>query len=175
MFIALESEVNGLPDEQKRIAKQLMDSYFQSMPRRNWMHKMAKSDQKPGERMVLYFISRHTKSDSSGLMVSEIGKILNLTSPTITQHINSLEAQGLVERLADPGDRRVVRIRLTEEGNRFFQRMEEGRLQMFVELVEHLGEEESVRFAETMRKASEFMQKKLELYMQHMAEENQEK
>jgi len=164
-----------LPDELKRIAMQLMDAYFQSMPRRNWMHKMAKSDQKPGERMVLHFIGRHTKNDRSGLMVSEIGKILNLTSPTITQHINSLEAQGLVERLADPGDRRVVRIRLTEEGNQFVRRIDEGRLQMFVELVNHLGVEESVQFAETMRKASDFMQKKLNLYMQHMAEENRER
>jgi len=159
-----------LTDERKRIAKQLMDSYFQSMPRRNWMHKMAKSDQKPGERMVLYFIGRHTKNEGTGLMVSEIGKILNLTSPTITQHINSLEAQGLVERLADPGDRRVVRIRLTDEGNQFVRRIEEGRLQMFVELVSHLGEGESVHFAETMKKASDFMQMKLEQYMQNVAD-----
>ena len=164
-----------MPDEQKRIAKQLMDSYFHSMPRRNLMHKSTNFDQKPGERMVLYFISRHTQSDGAGLMISEISKMLNLTSPTITQHINSLEAQGLVERLADPGDRRVVRIRLTEEGNHFFQRMEEGRLQLFVELVEHLGEEESVHFAETMKKASEFMQKKLKLYMQKMEEDNHER
>lgn len=162
-----------MSQERKRIATQLMDAYFQSMPRRNWMHKTSKPDQKPGERMVLYFIRRHTKDDSSGLMVSEIGKILNLTSPTITQHINSLEAQGLVERLADPADRRVVRIRLTEEGERYVQRMEEGRLQMFVELVQHLGEEESVRFSETMKKASEFMRMKLEQYMQHMEAENE--
>lgn len=164
-----------MPDERKNIAMQLMDAYFQSMPRRNLMHKMAKSDQKPGERMVLYFIGRHTKDDTSGLMVSEIGKILHLTSPTITQHINSLEAQGLVERHADPGDRRVVRIRLTDEGHRYVRKIDEGRLQMFVELVNHLGEEESVRFAETMRKASDFMQNKLKLYMQHMAEEGQER
>jgi DNA-binding transcriptional ArsR family regulator len=41
---------------------------------------------------------------------------LNVTSPTVTQHINSLEAQELVERHADPADRRVVRIRLSDKG-----------------------------------------------------------
>ena len=164
-----------MTDEQKEIAKQLMDSYFQSMPRRNVMHKMANTAQRPGERMVLYFISKHTGSDSTGLMVSEISKILNLTSPTITQHINSLEAEGYVERLADPNDRRVVRIRLTEEGHQLLQRMEEGRLQMFVELVNHLGRAESLQFAGMMKKASDFMQSKLEQYMQQMADGKDEK
>jgi len=158
MYMAkMKSEVNGLQQEQKTIAKQLMDSYFQSIPRRNWMHKTAKSDHKPGETMVLYFISRLTQGDRPGVMVSEISEKLNLTSPTITQHINSLEAQGLVRRQDDPDDRRVVRIRLTEAGNQYIQRIDEARLQMFVELVKHLGEEESVRFAATMRKASEFI------------------
>jgi len=172
MLTMTNEEVSGLSDEQKRIAKRLMESYFHTLPRRNWMHKTAHADHKPGETMVLYFIDRHANRDSPGLMVSEISGKLNLTSPTITQHINSLETQGLVERLADPDDRRVVRIRLTDSGKQYVQRINDARLQMFVELVAHLGEEESLRYAETMRKASDFMFKQRERCMQHMEDEN---
>jgi DNA-binding MarR family transcriptional regulator len=103
-----------------------------------------------------------------GLMVSEISGKLNVTSPTITQHINSLEAQELVERHADPADRRVVRIQLSDKGKKYIQRINEARLNMFVDLVKHLGEEESLLFAEMMRKASDYMLKQQEFYIRSM-------
>lgn len=48
--------------------------------------------------------------------MSEISRFLGLTPPTVTQLINSLEAKQMVERQADASDRRVVRIKLTEQG-----------------------------------------------------------
>jgi DNA-binding MarR family transcriptional regulator len=157
--------VNGLSDEQKKIAKQLMESYFQSQVGGNMMQNRSIYNQKPGEIMVLYFISMNVKDDGPGLMVSEISGKLNVTSPTVTQHINSLEAQELVERHADPADRRVVRIRLSDKGKEYIQRINEARLTMFVGLVKHLGEEESMLFAEMMRNASDYMLKQQEFYI----------
>jgi len=115
--------------------------------------------------MVLYFISINVKDDSPGLMVSEISGKLNVTSPTVTHHINSLEAQELVERHTDPADRRVVRIQLSDKGKKYIQRINEARLSMFVGLVEHIGEEESLLFAEMLKEASDYMLKQQELYI----------
>jgi len=158
-----------LSNEQKEIAKRLMESYFESQASGNMMQNRAVHNKKPGEIMVLYFIRMNVKDDGPGLMVSEISGKLNVTSPTVTQHINSLEAQELVERQADPTDRRVVRIRLTEKGNLYIQRINEARLQMFVDLVDHLGEEESVRFAEMMKKVSDYMRKQQEFYFRSLS------
>jgi len=153
-----------------------MESYFQSQVGGNMMQNRAVYNQKPGEIMVLYFISINVKDDSPGLMVSEISGKLNVTSPTVTQHINSLEAQEFVERHADPADRRVVRIRLSDKGKKYIQRINEARLHMFVGLVKHLGEEESMLFAEMMRKASDYMLKQQELYIRSFfVDENDEK
>nr|WP_010495221.1 MarR family transcriptional regulator [Paenibacillus elgii] len=154
-----------MSDKQKKIAEQLMDSYFQSQVGGNMMQNRSVYNQKPGEIMVLYFISMNVKDESPGLMVSEISGKLNVTSPTVTQHINSLEAQELVERQPDPADRRVVRIRLSDKGKKYIQRINEARLNMFVGLVNHLGEEESLLFAEMMRKASDYMLKQQEFYL----------
>lgn len=152
-----------MADGQMNIAKQLMESYFQSQASGNMMQNRSIYNQKPGEIMVLYFISTNAKDDT-GLMVSEISGKLNVTSPTVTQHINSLEVQELVERHADPADRRVVRIKLTDKGKEYIQRINEARLELFVGLVKHLGEEESLLFAEMMRKTSEYMLNQQELY-----------
>jgi DNA-binding MarR family transcriptional regulator len=167
--------VNGLSDEQKKIAKQLMESYFQSQVSGNMMQNRSIYNQKPGEIMVLYFISMNVKDDSPGLMISEISGKLNVTSPTVTQHINSLEAQELVERHADPSDRRVVRFKLSDKGKNYIERINEARLNMFVGLVNLLGEEESLLFAEMMRKASDYMLKQQEFYIRSfLAGENDE-
>jgi DNA-binding MarR family transcriptional regulator len=49
------------------------------------------------------------------------GRLLDetmVTSGTMTNRVDRLEGKGLVERLPDPGDRRGVRVRLTEAGRR---------------------------------------------------------
>lgn len=165
-------EVSGLGDEGgelQHVANRVMESFIHSRHRANMMQSRWAYRQKPGEIMVLYCIHSHAKQELPGIMVSEISGKLNVTSPTITQHINSLEAQGLVERRADPDDRRVVRVQLTDQGHSLILRINEYRLRMFVELVEFLGKEESLRFAETLRKASDFLWKYQEA--RHFAED----
>lgn len=164
-----------MTDHLRDIAKKVIESFFHSRHYANGMHNRGGFGQKPGEAMVLYSIKMFAKNEPSGLMVSEISSKLNVTSPTVTQHINSLEAQGLVERHADPADRRIVRIRLTEKGEAYIQRINEKRLNMVVGLVQHLGEEESLRFAETMRKASDYMMKQHEIHMRNMLSDGDEK
>ena len=174
MIIQIQG-VNGLSD-QRKIAEQLMNSYFQSQVSGNMMQNRTVYNQKPGEIMVLYFISMNVKEDNPGLMVSEISGKLNVTSPTVTQHINSLEAQQLVRRHADPADRRIVRIQLTDQGKAYIERINEARIAMFVGLVDYLGEEESRIYAEMMKKASDYMLKQQELYIQSlMVDDHKEK
>ncbi|PYI53404.1 MarR family winged helix-turn-helix transcriptional regulator [Paenibacillus flagellatus] len=159
-----------MADKLNKIAERLMESYFQSQVSGNAMQNRSIFNKKPGEIMVLHFISTNEKDDSPGLMVSEISEKLNVTSPTVTQHINSLEAQELVQRHADPADRRIVRIRLSDKGKAYIRLIHEARLAMFVGLVQHLGEEESLRFAETMKKASDYMLQQREKYIRSLSD-----
>jgi DNA-binding MarR family transcriptional regulator len=48
--------------------------------------------------------------------INELAHFVGLTQPAITTVVNSLEQRDLTRREADPGDRRAVRIRLTERG-----------------------------------------------------------
>jgi MarR family transcriptional regulator for hemolysin len=46
----------------------------------------------------------------------DIDKSLRIEGPTMTRMLDTLEKDGLVERLADPADRRTKQLRLTVEG-----------------------------------------------------------
>lgn len=86
------------------------------------------------------------------MKVSEISKQLHVTSPTITQLLNSLEANGLIERHSDVIDRRAVGITLTGKGEIVTQQAADAFLASLNGLVEYLGEEQSTQLAELLFK-----------------------
>lgn len=90
--------------------------------------------------------------------MSEISRFLGLTPPTVTQLINSLEAKQMVERQADPSDRRVVRIKLTEQGKIITRKARDHMDATLQKMVAYLGEEESDQLAELLLKVYAFME-----------------
>src|ERR671924_1950260 len=54
--------------------------------------------------------------------LGELAQAERVTPPTMTKIVSRLEERGLVVRVADPSDRRVHRISLSTEGERFAAR-----------------------------------------------------
>ncbi|MEV0437727.1 MarR family transcriptional regulator [Streptomyces spectabilis] len=79
-------------------------------------------------------------------------KAAMVTSGAITNRIDRMEAKGLVERVRDGGDRRTVKIRLTERGKELTDTLMVEHLQNYDRLVEGLDREEIERAAELLRK-----------------------
>jgi MarR family transcriptional regulator for hemolysin len=52
-----------------------------------------------------------------------LAQAVGIEGPTLTHHLNRMEAAGLVTRTRDPGNRRVHRVELTEQGEAAFQRL----------------------------------------------------
>lgn len=59
---------------------------------------------------------------SQMLKISEIGKTLSIPFAMMTRIIDKIESQGLVERVSDPNDRRIYRIRMTRKGKELTKR-----------------------------------------------------
>ena len=49
--------------------------------------------------------------------ISEVGKKLCISTPNMTKLLNKLIEEGMVERIPDKNDRRIININLTEKGN----------------------------------------------------------
>jgi DNA-binding MarR family transcriptional regulator len=57
--------------------------------------------------------------------MGELSEVLNTPLSTTTRMADWLVESGFVERVADPEDRRIVRIALTETGREMYHRIDE--------------------------------------------------
>ncbi|WP_259782452.1 MarR family winged helix-turn-helix transcriptional regulator [Aestuariispira ectoiniformans] len=63
---------------------------------------------------VVFTLRRQGKDVS--LSPSHLAKLMMLSSSATTNRLDRLEKKGLIERIADPNDRRALKVRLTAEG-----------------------------------------------------------
>lgn len=70
------------------------------------------------------------------LTLSALAAAEQVRPPTITRLVQELQREGLVERLPDPADRRITRVRATAKGRRL---LEEGRARRVRRLAADLG------------------------------------
>jgi DNA-binding MarR family transcriptional regulator len=74
------------------------------------------------EGSCLAIIDRH-----GPLSLSDVASRENLSAPTITKIVTRLEGQGLIERLADPTDRRVSLVAVSKNGAALLERLRSSR------------------------------------------------
>lgn len=65
-----------------------------------------------GQEQVLQGLAAH----EGRMTMGELATLLRVRPPTASKTVSRLAAMGLVERHPEPGDARVVRVTLTEEG-----------------------------------------------------------
>ena len=68
------------------------------------------------------FVVLHDAMDAVGLCQRELAERVGLVGPTLTRHLDRMEAAGLIVRRRDPGDRRMFRIDPTPAGRRLYRR-----------------------------------------------------
>jgi DNA-binding MarR family transcriptional regulator len=86
------------------------------------------------------------------LSPTQLRRAALLTSGAMTNRIDRLEERNLVERLADPNDRRALRVHLTPEGLRLVDEAIEVRFRAAEELASRLTDEEMDQLTSLLRK-----------------------
>jgi DNA-binding MarR family transcriptional regulator len=76
---------------------------------------------------------------AGGERSARLAEKLAVAKPTLTSTADSLVAAGLATRQAEPGDRRVVRLFLTEAGQAAIERADEAYVAWFGWLLDHTG------------------------------------
>ena len=123
------------------------------------MNKMpVKSDGlRQSEVMLLNTIVRFSEADSIGIKPSVLSSRMDITPAAVTHMINSLETGGYIKRVADPQDRRVVLIKITEAGCEKLAKRREEFLKRLDGLVDFLGEEDSKELIRLVSKTHEYL------------------
>ena len=79
-------------------------------------NKLESSLSRVGLSMPKYSVLSELVTAREALSLSELASRLSCVRSNMTQLVDRLEADGLVTRVNDPGDRRSVRAALTDEG-----------------------------------------------------------
>lgn len=109
MFIVL------VTDADRRKLEAIADDLLDSIP--VFLRRMSRGTRRIGEKkhdpsiFVLHAVWKH-----GPVRMSEIGKHMGVSKPYMTMLVDRLMTDGLVERVTDPHDRRVVKVAITEDG-----------------------------------------------------------
>jgi len=110
------------------------------------------------QMQALIFIKK-----AKNIQMSEIATHFQIEMPTATSLINKLNTMKLVKRQADPKDRRLVRIILTEQGKQLLEKALEERTKKINHLLSYLSKNDTLELLRI-----------LQILIKHM-EENDEK
>ena len=93
------------------------------------------------------------------LSMSHLAEALDVSLPSITGLVDRMAERGLVERLRDAADRRVVHVRLTDAGRAIIDELEVVRQQHLGRLVEAMTPDEQATCLAALRIVAETMER----------------
>ncbi|WP_222268123.1 MarR family winged helix-turn-helix transcriptional regulator [Modestobacter marinus] len=119
---------------------------FARTQRRRWHATLAPWDLSPHQARALRVVCMH-----DGVRLSELADVLRIAPRSATEVADGLQERGLVERSADPADRRAVLLRPTPEGRRVQHEVDAARAADSEELFARLSAEDRAALARILR------------------------
>ncbi len=92
--------------------------------------------------------------------MSEIAKIMSVTTGTFTKAVNALEKKGYVQRQRSEQDKRVVYMMLTEQGILAYKHHERFHQDMIAFILDHVSEAESQVLRQALERLMGYFQEK---------------
>ncbi|MBW7457760.1 MarR family winged helix-turn-helix transcriptional regulator [Paenibacillus sepulcri] len=133
-----------------------MRETFERFARAEW-RKQTSFGIKSSEIRVLLCIKVLAAENGHGVNISDISRKLDVTSPTVTQMVKHLIHEGYVERAADPRDKRISLLGLTDKGDAAAQKAYERFTTIFSGLIETLGEEQSKTLVSLLNQVYQYL------------------
>ncbi len=86
-------------------------------------HNLREKIEQINDRDVFFIIGFVFSRQSEPITMGDLSRILGVPFSSTTRTVDWLVENGYVQRLADPGDRRVVRVEPTEAGRKLYLSM----------------------------------------------------
>jgi DNA-binding MarR family transcriptional regulator len=114
--------------------------------RRRWRDALAPWDLSPHHARALKVVC-----ERDGVRLTDLAETLRIAPRSATEVADGLQERGLVERTPDPGDRRAVLLRPTDEGRRIRAEIDAARAADSAELYRRLPAEDRATLARILR------------------------
>lgn len=91
--------------------------------------------------------------------MGELSKIAQVTMPFMTEMVDGLVRDGILERVRDAGDRRVVKVKLSGQGRNIHQQFVKTRSREMESIFAKLDSKDQTELLKTLQKMSEILKK----------------
>ena len=118
--------------------------------RGRWREVLAPWDLSPHQARALAGVCTH-----DGVRLTDLAEALHIAPRSATEVADGLQERGLVERTPDPGDRRAVILRPTDQGRRIRAEIDAARTQDSAELFGRLPAADRTELARLLHALAE--------------------
>jgi len=98
--------------------------------------------------------------DKDGTPSTKLGPKMGIESRSLTRTLKTMEADGLITRTTDPDDKRVMVVRLTDDGKKYRETARNTVLDLNEYLLEHLDSDDVDTFMKVSRKINILLDEK---------------
>lgn len=110
-----------------------------------------------GKLTVPQFLTLDLLSTYSSMRMKDIAKELNISLPAATGMVDRLHRMGMVKRIFDERDRRVIRIILTPKGSKVLEDVRKNRRKVIEEVFSNLTYIERENYLNILKKIKEIL------------------
>ena len=137
--------------EGQKTIRQMEEALLQGLPW--WNYRLAKPFKElldEGVSLEMYYCIQILRWVGKPITMSELAEAAHMPKQQMTKMVNRLVEPGLVERVYDPADRRVIRIRLTEKALSYTEQFLDQNAGYFRRFLEEIGEEDREDFMKAL-------------------------
>jgi len=96
-------------------------------------------------------------SEDSLLSMGELCKMANIKMPSMTEVVDRFEKEGILERIRDNEDRRVVKVKMTVKGKKMHKEVLRRRANELTKMFGVLTTEDRTKLVESLKNVSEIL------------------
>ena len=96
-------------------------------------------------------------SEDSLLSMGELCKMANIKMPSMTEVVDRFEKEGILDRIRDDEDRRVVKVKMTEKGKKMHKEVLKRRADELTKIFGVLTTEDRTKLVDSLKNVSEIL------------------
>ena len=132
-----------------------------------WFARPFKRMLNDGVSLDMYYCIQSMRRSNRTMTMTELANFARMPKQQMSKLVDKLVEGGFAERLSDPDDRRVIRLRATEKADEYIAAFFEKDAAEYREFFDQLGKDELDPFCEALRTIHDtFEEKRLELIAQ---------
>lgn len=112
-----------------------------------------------GVSLEMYYCLNVLHSIGVIAIMTDLGNIMQTPKQHMTKIANRLVEQKLVERIYDKSDRRIIKLKLTEEGIKYIEQFLNEDAKCFKNLLENLNDDDRVAFGSAIKTIASIFKK----------------